>query len=133
MCSCLHLVEFDAKPRNTRRATTYDSFALLRRRKYTVPMNLKLLAFATLASIGVVQGCAVTRPALEIDVTDNGFTVGGQVLKTQAELTTAIRTSGATECRVIPSPATAYAQVAMAMGSLRDSGCRSGIIGNVGP
>jgi hypothetical protein len=87
---------------------------------------------AALLGIGLCQSCSVTRPVLEIEVADDGFVVSGQMLMTQAELTNAIRKSGATACHVIPAPTATYEQVAKAMVSVRNTGCRSGLAGRVG-
>ena len=92
------------------------------------PVNLVV---SVALSAGLVCGCATQAVPLQIAVTDDGFSVGNQAFKTTAELTVAIRTSGATDCRVVPSATTAYMQVEAAVLAVRDAGCRSGIIGNI--
>ena len=87
---------------------------------------------AVLASV-LLLGCAAAPRPLEIGVTDDGFVVSGKTFKTRAELTAAIRALGATECRVEPTPATAYRQVASAVLAMQETGCHSGIIGSAGP
>ncbi len=94
-------------------------------------MNTKAIVVAVVVSTGLLYGCAVAPHPLEIGVTDEGFLADGQTLKTQAELTNAIRVSGATECRVSLSATTPYKQVEIAVLAVRDSGCRSGIVGSV--
>ena len=70
---------------------------------------------------------------LEISVSDGSFVVEGQALKTREALADAIRSSGATDCRVKPGATTDYKQVELAVLAMRDSGCRSGIVGNTNP
>ncbi len=95
-------------------------------------MDTKIFGALVLAA-GALYGCAVEQRPLEIAVTEAGFSVGGQQLKTRAELAGAIRKSGATECRVVPSVTAPYRQVETAVLALQDSGCSSGIIGNEQP
>ena len=102
-------------------------------RRYTRRMSTQAIVVAVAVGTGLLCGCASARPPLEIGVTDEGFLVGGQALKTRGELVEAIRASGATECRVKPSPTSAYRQVETAVLAVQDSGCRSGIVGNVQP
>lgn len=96
-------------------------------------MSMKV-GLVTVALITVVLcGCATARNPLEIGVSDDCFLVGGQALKTRDALAEAIRSSGATECRVKPGATTDYKQVELALLAIRDSGCRSGIVGNASP
>jgi biopolymer transport protein ExbD len=76
-------------------------------------------------------GCAAEPRPLQIGVTDKGFSVSDRTLTTRAELSTAIRASGATDCRVTPSATAAYKQVETAFLAMQDAGCSSVIIGNM--
>ena len=96
-------------------------------------MSTKAIVVAAAVATGLLCGCATAQRPLEIGVTDESFLVEGQALKTRDELTDAIRASGATECQVRPGPATAYKRVEIAVLAVRDSGCRSGIVGSVAP
>ena len=96
-------------------------------------MSTKSIAVAVAIASGPLCGCAAARHPLEIGVTDKSFLVEGQALETRDELVAAIRASGATECRVRPSPTTSYKRVEMAVLAVRDSGCSSGIVGSVKP
>jgi len=94
-------------------------------------MRTPSLVIAVVLSAGLVCGCAMQSDPLLVAVSNEGFSVGDHAFKTGAELTAAIRTSGATDCRVVPSATAAYKQVEAAVQAVRDAGCRSGIIGNI--
>jgi len=96
-------------------------------------MSTNAVVAAVAVAAGLLWGCASARPPLDIRVTNEGFLVAGQSIKTRGELVDAIRTSGATECRVTPSETSGYKQVETAVLAVQDSGCRSGIVGNVLP
>jgi hypothetical protein len=93
---------------------------------------LKDIVVAVAVANGLLCGCAATRRPLQIGVSDDTFVVEGQALKTRDALAEAIRSSGATECRVKPG-AIDYKRVELAVLAMRDSGCRSGIVGNASP
>ena len=96
-------------------------------------MSTKAVAVSVAVATGLLCGCAGTRHPLEIGVSEDSFVVEGQALKTRDALAEAIRSSGATECRVKPSATTTYKRVELAVLAMRDSGCRSGIVGNESP
>ena len=96
-------------------------------------MSAKFFAAVVVSSIGLQCGCADRPRPFLINVTNDGFSVGGHVFKTRSELTDAIRLYGATDCRVMPGATTAYKQVEAAMLAVRDAGCSSGIIGSIQP
>ena len=96
-------------------------------------MSTKAIVVAVAVATGLLCGCAATRHPLEIGVSEDSFVVEGQTLKTRVALAEAIRSSGATECRVKPGAATDYKRVELAVLAMRDSGCRSGIVGNASP
>ena len=94
---------------------------------------MKAIVVAVAVATGLLCCCAATQHPLEIGVRDGSFVVEGRALKTRDALAEAIRSSGATECRVKPGAATDYKQVEQAVLAMRDSGCRSGIVGNASP
>ena len=96
-------------------------------------MSMKAIVVAVAVATGFLCGCAATRHPLEIGVSDDGFVVEGQALKTRDALAEAIRSSGATECYIEPGATTDYKRVELAVLAMRDSGCRSGIVGNASP
>ena len=96
-------------------------------------MSKNAIVVAITVATGLLCGCVAPRQPLDIDVTDEGFLVAGRSLKTRGELVETIRASGATECRVTPSARSGYKQVETALLAVQDSGCRSGIVGNVQP
>ncbi len=96
-------------------------------------MSTKAIVVAVAVATGLVCGCAAARHTLEIGVSEDSFFVEGQAPKTRDTLAEAIRSSGATECRVKPSATTDYKRVELAVLAMRDSGCRSGIVGNTSP
>lgn len=95
-------------------------------------MRTKAIAVAAAVATGLLCGSAVTRHPLEIGVSEDSFVVEGQALKTRDALAEAIRSSGATECRVKLGATTDYKRVEGGSRQ-RDSGCRSGIVGNASP
>ena len=96
-------------------------------------MSTKAIVVAVAVANSLVCRCAATRRPLEIGVSEESFFVEGQALKTRDTLAEAIRSSGATECRVKSSATTDYKQVELAVLAMRDSVCRSGIVGNASP
>ena len=94
---------------------------------------MKPIVAGVAMATGLLCGCAATQHPLEIGVKDDSFVVEGQALKTRDALAEAIRSAGATECRVKPGATTDYKQVELAVLAVRDSGCRSGIVGNASP
>lgn len=96
-------------------------------------MRKRAVVVTAAVATGLLCSCAAARNPVEIGVTDESFLVQGRTLETRDELVTAIRSSGATACRVRPGPMTSYKRVEMAVLVVRDSGCSSGIVGSAEP
>jgi hypothetical protein len=96
-------------------------------------MSTKAVQVAVAVATGLLCGCAATPHPLEIGVREDSFVVEGQTLKTRDALAEAIRSSGVTECRVKPGATSDYKRVELAVLAMRDSGCRSGIVGIASP
>jgi hypothetical protein len=127
------LANFSSRPGAAARDGGFPTSETRAQRRYTQWMSTNAIVVAVIVATGLLGGCACARQPLDIGVTDEGFLVAGQALKTRGELVEAIRAAGATECRVTPSATSGYKQVETAVLAVQDSGCRSGIVGNVEP
>jgi hypothetical protein len=63
-------------------------------------MSTKAVVVEVAVATGLFCGCAATGQALEIGVSEDRFALDGPALKTRNAQAEAIRSSGATECRV---------------------------------